>query len=262
MPNAVLTEAAAFAESLADTARAILGPAWRDAPVTQWKEDASPVTALDRAVEQRLRAMIEQRFPGHGFIGEETGQRGRDAEFAWIIDPIDGTAQFIAGIPVFGTLIALLREGVPVVGVMDFAGSGDRWSGAAGGATTWNGKPVSTRPCGALADAALAVNGPDFFNGPRHAAMTALKDAARLRVTGAAALAYGMLASGRIDLAISGRLDAHDCMAFRPIIEGAGGVVTDWSGKPLTLATSGAILAAGSPGLHGQALAIIASSSI
>ncbi len=246
-----------FAEELAAESRAMLDDAGAGRPEAQVKADRSFVTALDGAIEQRLRQQIEARFPGHGIIGEEFGASGAGAEFAWVIDPIDGTAAYIAGIPVYGTLIALMRNDEPLIGIIDQPATGDRWVGVAGRPTLHNGAPCRTRSCEALEEAILSTSNPDFYAPEERGALEALRSHTAWRIYGGSCLSYGLLAAGRIDLALDTRLKIHDIAPFRPIIEGAGGVVTDWHGRPLTMASGPQILAAGDKARHADALALV-----
>ena len=151
---------AAFAATLADESRLLFAPNIGLAPSVEVKSDRTLVTALDRQIELRLRALISARYPTHGILGEEEGSENTDAEWLWVLDPIDGTAPFIAGVPVFGSLIALLHHGRPVVGVMDLPVTQDRWIGVQGFATLHQGKPCSTRACDTLGDAMLTTSTP------------------------------------------------------------------------------------------------------
>ncbi|MNV67758.1 Histidinol-phosphatase [compost metagenome] len=175
-----------------------------------------------------------------------------------MLDPIDGTAPFIAGIPVFGTLIALLRRGAPVIGVMDFPATRDRWVGVAGRPTRHQGQPCRTRACGHLGDAMLSTSNPDFYAPDELPAFQALRERTRWRIYGGCCLAYGLLASGRTDVAIDARLALYDYAPFIPVIQGAGGVITDWDGHALSLDNpSPRILAAGDPARHRDALDLV-----
>ncbi|HEY9319863.1 MAG TPA: inositol monophosphatase family protein [Achromobacter sp.] len=253
-----LDDGIAFAERLADEARDLYAPYLSAAPRTDIKPDRSLVTALDQAIEAHLRSRIESAFPGHGIYGEEGGTVRLDAEYVWVLDPIDGTAPFIAGIPVFGTLIALLRRGVPVMGLMDFPATRDRWVGAADRPTRHQGQPCRTRACGQLADAMLTTSNPDFYAPHELPAFQALRERTRWRIYGGCCLAYGVLASGRTDVAIDARLALYDYAPFIPVIQGAGGVITDWNGQPLSLDNpSPRILAAGDPARHREALDLV-----
>lgn len=257
----------AFAQGLAQEARQMYAPYLRHVvgvdtnvatsrlPQTDIKPDRSLVTALDHAIEAHLRARIEDAYPQHGIYGEEGGTVRLDAEHVWVLDPIDGTAPFLAGIPVFGTLIALLQRGTPVLGIMDFPVTGDRWVGAAGRPTLHHGAPCHTRACGQLSDAMLSTSNPDFYAPDELPAFQALRERTRWRIYGGCCLAYGLLAAGRTDIAIDARLALYDYAPFIPVIQGAGGVITDWNGRALGLDNPASrILAAGDPARHQEAL--------
>jgi len=252
-----IQELAAFAERLADASREILGPAAAELPQVEIKADASPVTEIDRAIEARLRAMIGERFPAHGLLGEEYGSERLDAEFVWVLDPIDGTAPFIAGIPVYGTLIGLAQRGKPVLGVIDHPATDDRWVGMAGQATTRNGQPIRTRRCTDLGAAFTTNSNPDFLTPDERARFERVRSRVRYTQYGGSCYAYGLLAAGRTDLGLDAGLDIFDMLAIVPVIEGAGGVVTDWSGAPIELGWQGRVLAAGDPALHREVLALL-----
>jgi inositol-phosphate phosphatase/L-galactose 1-phosphate phosphatase/histidinol-phosphatase len=205
-----------------------------------------------------MRRLVNARFPGHGIIGEEYGPEREDAEFVWVLDPIDGTKSFISGVPLFGTLIALARQGRPILGVIDQPISRERWVGAAGRPTTLNGAAVSVRPCRDLAAATLFATSPDMFAGEDAEAFARLKAAVKLARFGADCYAYGLLAAGCIDLVAEAQLKPYDFCPMAPIVEGAGGAVTDWRGGALDLAADGHVLAAGDPDLHRAALALLA----
>ena len=252
---------AEFAESLADASRAVILESLGGALAIEVKPDASLVTEIDHAVEDRLRGLIADAYPAHGIIGEERGVSDIDAEFVWVLDPIDGTAQFIAGLPVFGTLIALARNEVPVVGVIDHPVTDERWVGRRGAATTRNGAAVTTRECDDLAAAMMTCSSPDYFQAAHHTCFARLRDRVRWTLYGGSCLSYAMLASGRTDLAVDGDLDPVDLCALAPVVEGAGGVMTDWQGRPLTIHTQGRVVTAGDRRLHGQALEILSDCS-
>ncbi len=258
VPADELDGLARFAERLADTSREILRSASAARPRAEVKDDSSPVTAVDRAVEDRLRDMIAQEYPDHGMVGEERGATRPESEHVWVLDPIDGTLPFLAGIPVFGTLIALLRDGVPVIGVIDLPATAERWLGCAGRPTTHNGEAVRTRPCAELSTTLLSTSNPDFYGDAEFEAFARLKAAARWTVYGGSCLAYAQIASGRIDLGVDAGLDPVDFCALVPVIEGAGGVITDWQGADLGLGSGSRVLAAGDPRAHAQALDLLA----
>jgi inositol-phosphate phosphatase / L-galactose 1-phosphate phosphatase / histidinol-phosphatase len=248
----------ALAADLADAAGEAIRPHFRQPIAVTDKPDLSPVTVADRVAEAAMRRLIAARFPEHGIIGEEYGPERADAEFVWVLDPIDGTKSFISGVPLFGTLIALARQGRPILGIIDQPISRERWIGAAGHPTTFNGTAIRCRPCVALAAATVFSTSPDMFKGADAAAQGRVAKAAKLVRFGADCYAYGLLAHGFIDLVIEASLKPYDFSAMAPIVEGAGGVATDWQGKPLSLASDGRVLVAGDPNAHREALALLA----
>lgn len=247
-----------FAHTLADAAHALLAPAASHRPEASLKADGSFVTSMDAEIESRMREMIGGRYPGHGILGEEGGAQALDAEAVWILDPIDGTAPFIAGLPVFGTLIALAWQGVPVLGMMHLPVTNQRYVGVTGRASTLNGRAIRTRPCADLSAAILTTSNPDFLGPSERPALDALRRPTAWRIYGGCCMSYGLLAAGRADLAIDAGLALYDYAAFRPLIEGAGGVITDWQGRPITLDSGSQVLAAGDDQCHREAFALIA----
>lgn len=252
-----------IANRLADASGAIVRPYFRSGVAVSDKPDLSPVTVADEAAEREIRRLLEMACPDHGILGEEFGAEkiggdGSAREFVWVIDPIDGTRSFICGVPTFTTLIALLRDGEPILGVIDQPVSGERWVGARGRGTTFNGAPAGTAAPRPLAEAALFTTAPDMFDGPSAEAYGRLQAATRLTRFGLDGYAAGLLASGLIDLHVEGDMKPWDYMALIPVIENAGGVMTDWTGDRLTLeARAGLTLAASSPALHAAALDIL-----
>lgn len=251
-------ELVAFAEFLADEARGILREANAAPTQIQYKADASPVTELDRKIEARIRAHIDDRYPQHGILGEEHGSRDLDADMVWVIDPIDGTAPFIAGIPVYGTLIGVAHHGRPFIGVIDHPATDDRWIGVAGRFARHNGTPVRTRRCELLEEAFVTNSNPDFLDSDEMRAFTALKSRVRYVQYGGSCYAYAMLASGRTDIGLDAKFDPFDVFAPAAVIAGAGGIVSDWTGKPIDLEWGGQILAAGCAEMHSQAISVLA----
>ena len=246
-----------FAESLADEAAGMVEHQLAAPAQAMVKPDRTFVTELDLAIEKRLRAVIEATYPTHGILGEEFAAARPDADWIWVLDPIDGTAAFLAGMPVYGTLIALAYRGAPVVGVIHFPGTRERWVGARGQVTTRNGEACATRTGATLSDAIQSSSSPDFFDIREKRVLDAVNGRTAWRIYGGAALSYGRLASGRIDIAVDTGLKIHDYAAFVPIVEGAGGVVSDWQGKPIHLDSGPRILAAGDARRHAAALAVI-----
>ena len=255
--DSALDEWLAFARQLADAAHDMLAPAAALRPQVAVKADRSFVTALDAQIETRLRELISQRFPAHGILGEEHGARNPDAELVWVLDPIDGTAPFIAGVPVFGTLIALAVAGRPLIGLLHLPVTRQRWEGVVGRGTTLNGSAVRTRSCAALGQAILSSSNPDFFSAAERPALDALRGATAWRIYGGCCMSYGLLAAGRTDLAIDTGFKVWDYAPFRPIVEGAGGLISDWQGHALTLASGAQVLAAGSAERHDEARRLI-----
>ncbi|MBY0430211.1 MAG: histidinol-phosphatase [Rhodospirillales bacterium] len=247
----------ALAETLAEAAGPILRRYYRTQISVDDKADASPVTIADRDAEAAMRAIINREQPEHGIFGEEFGEERSDAEWVWVLDPVDGTKAFITGKPSFGTLIALLHNGAPVLGVIDQPILRERWLGAAGHPTTLNGDTVRVRPCDALAKAALYATGPEMFTGADETAWDRLRKAAKLPRYGADCYAYALLASGFVDLVVEAQLKPYDYCSMVPIIEGAGGIITDWRGQPLGLHSDGRVVAAGDLRAHAQALAVL-----
>jgi len=248
----------ALAGALADKAGGIIRHYFRQPLTVEQKADNSPVTIADREAEAEMRALIETRFPDHGIIGEEHGRTRPDADYVWVLDPIDGTKSFISGIPLFGTLIALTLKGRPVLGIIEQPVLRERWIGAEGRATTLNGKPAKTRTCSTLAAATLYATSPDLFQGAEATAFERLRKAVKLARYGADCYAYGQVASGLIDLVVEASLKPYDFCAMAPVIEGAGGEVSDWQGEALTLQSAGQVVASGDPALAQAARAALA----
>lgn len=248
----------ALALRLADAARKVTRGYFRK-PVTVFdKADASPVTVADREAEAAMRLLIEQAAPDHGIFGEEYGTVRTDAEWVWVLDPVDGTKAFITGKPSFGTLIALLHKGVPVLGIIDQPILDERWLGVAGRVSTLNGQPIHVRPCPELRLAALYATAPEMFTQANAVAWEALRSRVKLPRYGADCYAYGLLAAGYVDLVVEASLQPYDYLPLVAIIEGAGGLLTDWQGRRLGLASDGRVVAAGDPVAHAAALSVLA----
>lgn len=232
---------------------------YRTPVAIEHKADDSPVTIADREAEAALRDLIRAEHPDHGIDGEEFGAEREDAECVWCLDPIDGTKSFITGRPLFGTLISLVHAGRPILGVIDQCILHERWLGIAGEPSTWNGHPIRVRPCQAIEQATLYATSPTMFDLPAdRAAFSRVEAAVRLPMYGGDCYAYGLLALGFADLIVEADLDAHDFMALVPVIEGAGGIITDWRGRALGARSDGRVVAAGDPRVHDQALRLLA----
>ncbi|BBK34587.1 histidinol-phosphatase [Allostella humosa] len=251
-------EAIALVHRMADASGAVIRPHFRSGVAIVDKADESPVTIADRDAETAIRRLIEDAFPDHGILGEEHGAVRLDAEFVWVLDPIDGTKAFISGVPVFGTLIALLQGGRPVLGVIDQPISRERWVGAIGHGTTLNGQPVRTRACAALGRATLFATSPDMFKGDEIPAFERVRQSVKMTRWGTDCYATAMVASGHGDLIVESSLQTYDFCALVPVIEGAGGIVTDWEGQPLGLHSGHRMALAGDARTHAAALERIA----
>ncbi|WP_374410719.1 histidinol-phosphatase [Novosphingobium colocasiae] len=239
----------ALAMRLADAAGDAIRPHFRSLADTERKADASPVTVADRAAEEAMRRILRAEAPRDGIIGEEFGTEEGNSGRTWVLDPIDGTVSFIGGRPIFGTLIALLVDGWPVLGLIDQPILRERWVGASGLPTTFNGQPVRTRACPTLAQAMLATTGPHYFDdhqGQHFMALAARTDHRRMMM-GGDCYNYGLLASGQIDVVCEAGLKLHDWAALVPVVEGAGGTMCDWNGDPLHAGSDGHVIALGDP---------------
>lgn len=246
------------AEAAADAAGAVIRPYFRTSLSAQAKADESPVTVADRQAEQAICAVLRDACPGFGLIGEEYGETLPDARLRWVVDPIDGTRAFITGRPTFGTLIALLDGDRPVLGLLYQPVSGERWIGAAGRPTRFRGRfggSVGTRPCFDLAQAELSCTAPDMVAGTSAPRFERLAAAARRVSWGGDCYAYGLLALGQLDMVAEGDLKLWDWAALVPIVEGAGGAMTDWAGAPLRPDGDGRALAVGDARLLALAVA-------
>ena len=242
-----------LAHRLADAAGEAIRPLFRGNWDSERKADRSPVTEADRAAEAAIRAILEAERPDDGILGEEYGLTRENAGRRWVLDPIDGTISFIAGRPIFGTLIALLQDGWPILGVIDQPIGRERWAGQVGGGTTFNGKPVAARTCPSLEGAVLATSSPHYFG--RDEADGYMKLAGAVGgnerqatiVYGGDCYNYGLLASGHVDIVCEAGMAIYDYAALVPIVEGAGGTMSDWQGNPLDADSDGTVLALGDP---------------
>ncbi len=221
------------------------------------KADGSPVTPVDKEVEQRLREHIDARYPHHGVFGEEFPNRNTDAERVWVIDPIDGTRQYAIGIPLYSTLIGLAEAGRFVLGVMDFPATRDRWIGGQGYPTRWNDRLVAVNQCSKLHDAMVARSEPDRCSREEDLASSRLGSAGPFSICGAGSYGFAMVASGKLDIVIDTGLDPFDFAAPAAIIEAAGGSATDWKGQPLTLEYHGRTLFVGDSALLDPAIDLL-----
>lgn len=247
-------ELLSFAETLADAARPIAMRHFRQPVTVEIKADNSPVTIADKSIELEMRRLITEKFPEHGVFGEEFGQQF-GAEHTWVLDPIDGTKSFITGMPLFGTLIALAHHREPVLGLIDFPALNERWMSIAGDATLHNGQAVRTSGCKKISDARCYCTSTDMFKIEEdRLRFEALSKRTALRRFGGDCYIYALLASGHCDLVIEASLQPYDYFSLVPIIEGAGGKITDWQGKALDFNSDGRVIAAASEALWQEAL--------
>lgn len=250
----------AFAQTLAAAAAQISLPLFRTLSLgTDNKLDKGfdPVTEADKGSERAIRALISEHFPDHGVIGEEYGEHQADAEFVWVLDPIDGTRAFISGLPLWTTLIGLRHHNRPVVGVIAQPFLGEIFIGSPNlGSrliTTSGETPLKVRDCGTLSAATLGTTDPFLFKGPEADAFGSLRKAARLSRYGCDAYAFAMVAQGTMDIALETGLMAWDIDAIIPVIENAGGTVTDWFGNPVG-EHGGQVIASGATSVRDEAL--------
>ena len=246
-----------FAIALADAARPISMSYFRTPIQAEIKHDKSPVTIADKEAEAKMREMIEAHFPEHGIFGEEYGPVRNDAEFIWVLDPIDGTKSFLIGKPLFGTLVGLLHRGRAIAGIVDMPALNERWIGATGYTTKFNGVPVSTRSCNSLSEAWMLSTSPEMFVGKNQTAFHRLKDKVHFLRYGTDCMGYGLLANGYADIVCEANMSPYDYIALTPVVEGAGGTITDWRGNPLSLKNDGTVLAVGDKNLLKPAMAAL-----
>jgi histidinol phosphatase-like enzyme (inositol monophosphatase family) len=253
----------ALAGELATAARDVARRHFRQGLAVEDKADESPVTRADREAETAMRRLIAAAHPDHGIHGEEFGIENPGAEFVWVLDPIDGTKRFITGNPLFGSLVALLQGGRPILGIIDMPILEERWTGAAGHATTFTDKAgiraARVRPCADLAAATLLATSPEMFKGADQPAFGRLRETAKLTLYGGDCFNYGLLASGFADVVVEANLAPYDHLAHAPIIAGAGGVMTDWQGRATGLETDGRVLCAGDRRCHDRAISLLQS---
>lgn len=261
MPCA-MTEFEAFALELSRIAASVALPYFRAEfeQVNKGEQGTfDPVTEADRAAERAIRARINERYPEHGIIGEEYGNERDDADYVWILDPIDGTRAFISGLPVWTTLVSLRHEGTPIIGAIGQPYIGEIFLGGPSGARLFNRdgeRPLQTRKGVALSQALSATTDPDIFQGEDRAAWERIKASVRLARYGCDAYAYAMVADGRLDLVVESELKVWDWSALMPVVTAAGGSFIGWDGQA-PCADDGRVVAAGDAALAKAALALL-----
>lgn len=252
-------EIISFANHLADISAKVAKQYFRLPNEEVAKEDDSPVTIADREIERLIRIEIEKTFPTHGIIGEEFGDKNPDADFTWILDPIDGTSSFIIGRPLFGTLIALTYKGKVVLGIMNQPITGERWVGVEGEGAFLNGTKIKTRNCTKISEAVMCASSSHHFQNEDEETLKkicALTKYQRLGgiIYGGDCYSYASLASGFVDIVIDPGLKVYDYAALLPIIKMAGGIVTDWEGNEMKLESNVRLVACATKELHTQVL--------
>ena len=249
--------AISLAQQMADEARAIIRQYFRTRPEVDAKADQSPVTIADRKIELMMRQWIEKVFPEHGIKGEEFSHRNPDADWCWHLDPIDGTKSFLSGSLCFGTQIALSYHDQPLLGLIDQPITKERWMASNPRETHLNEQLVTTSSCRELANAVMYTSDPACFSEAQMARFSQLQQEVSLIRYSHDCYAAGLLALGQIDLLVEANIYPYDIAAQIPVIEGAGGIVTDWQGNRPKLEGQVSIVAAATPELHAKALVML-----
>lgn len=246
-----------FANHLADEAGIISRQYYGQKLDIVSKSDDSPVTIADRSIELRLREIVARERPDDGILGEEFDPVETKNGYTWVFDPIDGTKSFTIGRPTFGNLIGLCKDETPILGIINQPILNERWIGISGQQTTFNGKPASCRPCPTLKDAIFGVGSATQINHDDPARLSRIEAATRYSVYQGDCYFYGLMANGMIDALVEDHLGIYDFVALVPVIEGAGGVITDWNGNPKTLHGNPTLIATGAKNIHPELLALV-----
>ena len=229
---------------------------FRNSPAIETKADQSPVTIADTQTEQTIRDGLRQAFPDDGIFGEEYGRSGNGINM-WIIDPIDGTRSFITGLPLFGMLLGFVNADGPQLGVIRMPALNEVYSGAVGLGASCNGDPIMVSPCTKLAKARLFLNEADKLAVHEPQVFSRLVQSAELRRTGADCYPHALVARGLVDAVVDYDLKPYDYLPVSAVVDAAGGIMTDWQGKPLTLQSDGRTLTAATPHLHAQLIELV-----
>lgn len=223
----------------------------------EFKQDESPVTQADKGVEAEVRAYLTQHFPDHGVFGEEEGKQDGDGRHMWVVDPIDGTRSFLSGHPLFGFLLAHLVDGKPKLGVVGMPALNETFVGMVETGATLNGQPIHVSGQIALDRSILYVNEGDKIYRDHPGLFGRLMQSGQTRRFAYDCYPHALLAAGHVDAVVDYDLQPYDFLALSPLIEAAGGVMTDWQGQPLSLASDGAVISAATPELHAQLLTLL-----
>lgn len=253
-PSPAVHPDAALIVAMADAARAIARRYFRQDLGLMMKGDSSPVTLADKEIEASLREMLSRLAPEDGVYGEEMPPVGLSRSRLWVIDPIDGTGAFATGSPLFGVLLGLIEDGVPQFGLIDASATGERWVARRGHGATLDGSPCRASKATTLAGASVSATSIHAYGEAARAAFDRISAKAAITRLGGDCYAYGLLAAGHLDAVIETDLKPYDYMPLLPVIEEAGGVITDWDGEPLTLRSRGDVVAAATAELHDEIL--------
>jgi len=252
-----MDEFISFANILADESAKVIMEYFRQTLTIENKDDDTPVTIADKKSELKIRELINKSYPSHGILAEEFDNTNLDSEYIWVIDPIDGTRSFIAGHKDFGTLIALLYKKKPILGIINCPAHNERWIGIENQITTLNGKKIKTSQKKSIEDCYTITTGlyleDEIF---RNAFENIIKKSKDYILRGDCYM-YGMLSSGLVDIVFEDTLKAHDYMALVPVIQGAGGIISDKFNNPITLDSDGSVLATANSLIHKQAINMI-----
>jgi histidinol phosphatase-like enzyme (inositol monophosphatase family) len=257
MPEPSSEDLLKAALEISQAAAAIPMQYFRSAIAVEDKPDQTPVTIADRETEANIRRAIEKRFPTHAILGEEFGKSGKDADYTWIVDPIDGTRSFICGFPLFGMLLGVMRGDEPIVGVIRMPALNESFSGHRGGGATKDGAPIRCRTDIKLKDARIVINEANrmVLNEPLR--LRRLMSAGQIRRFLNDCYPFALLAMGQIDVVIDSDLQPYDYLPIVPVVEAAGGVMTAWHGEKLGLGSDGSIIAAATPELHREVMSLL-----
>jgi histidinol phosphatase-like enzyme (inositol monophosphatase family) len=258
MPSPSPADLLDAALTISEAAAAIPMRYFRASVTVEDKPDDSPVTIADKETEQAIRAAIGARFPGHGIFGEEFGKSDAANPVTWIIDPIDGTRSFICGVPLFGMLLGVLTDGEPVAGLIRMPALGEVFAGARGGGATMNGRPIACRRTATPASARLFINEANRLLGTAPETLQRLMGFGHTRRFFNDCYAFALLAMGEIDAVVDFDLQPYDYLPVVPVVEAAGGIITDWTGAKLGLGSPGTVVAAATPELHAALLRLLA----
>ena len=246
-----------LANECADESGKIIKKYFRKKMQISIKKDNTPFTRADVEGEKVIKELILKKDPQSGFVGEETKKVNPNNEYCWVVDPLDGTKSFITGKPTFGTLIGLLKNNKPVLGVLNQPISNERWVGIAGQVTKYNNKKVRVRKCKSIKGAKMYATSPMMFQGKNQKIYKNVRTKTGECLFGADCYAHGLMALGLVDIIFEANLKPWDYIASASIISGAGGKITDWDGNNINLESDGRILATGDPNIHKQILKII-----